>query len=206
MIIHECQQGSPEWFAARLGKATASCFSDATSKGRGSAPSKTRKSYMLQLIAERMTGEPQEGYSNAIMARGSEIEPLAREYYELLNGVSVRQVGFVERDENTGASPDGLIGEDGILEIKSPNSTTHIEYILADKFPATYKPQVQGQLWICERQWADFISYDPRVSKRPYFCKRIYRDENYVSELEANIDMFVVDMKRLMKKLTASPF
>ncbi len=202
MKVYDCQQGSPEWYAARLGKVTASCFGKAIAGGQG----KTRKAYMIQLIAERMTGEPQEGYSNATMARGSEIEPFAREYYELLNDVPVRQVGFVERDEDVGASPDGLVGSGGSAEFKCPNSPTHIETILADRVPASHKPQLQGQLWICEREWVDFVSYDPRVSKKPYFCVRVYRDEPYITELSIKITMFITDMKAILEKLTQSPF
>lgn len=202
MKIHECQQGSPEWYAARSGKATASCFGKAIAGGQG----KTRTAYMIQLIAERMTGEPQEGYSNAVMQRGSEIEPQAREYYELLNDCPIRQVGFLERDEHVGASPDGLVGLDGMVEIKCPNSTTHIETILAGKVPTKYKPQIQGQLWVSGYDWVDFVSYDPRVHQKPYFCERVYRDEDYIKELSIKITMFITDMQTLMERLTASPF
>lgn len=202
MKIHECQQGSPEWFAARLGKVTASCFSDAMAGGQG----KSRKTYMIKLIAERMTGEPQNGYTNAIMDRGSEVEAQAREYYELLNDCPVRQVGFIERDKNIGASPDGLVGEDGMIEIKCPLSHTHIRYIIDARLPTTYKKQVQGQLWVAERKWVDFVSYDPRVYQKPFFCERVYRDEDYIKELQINIYTFVADMQKLMEQLTASPF
>lgn len=202
MIIHECQQGSPEWYAARLGKVTASCFGKAIAKGEG----KTRKSYMIDLIAERMTGEAENGYTNAVMQRGSAVEPLAREYYELLNDCPVQEVGFIERDDDIGASPDGLMGEDGMTEFKCPNSATHIGYILADKFPRIHIPQVQGQLWVAERKWCDFVSFDHRVTQKPYFCKRVYRDEDYIKELQIKIYMFVADMKKLMEQLTASPF
>ncbi len=202
MKIHECQQGSPEWFAVRLGKVTASCFSDAVAGGQG----KVRKTYMIKLIAERMTGESENGYTNATIQRGSEVEPLAREYYELLNDCPVRQVGFIERDEYIGASPDGLVGDDGMLEIKCPFSSTHIRYIIEERLPTAYKKQVQGQLWVAEREWVDFISYDPRVHKKRYFCERVYRDEEYIKELQIKIYMFVADMKAMIEKLTASPF
>lgn len=206
MKIYDFIQGSDEWYAARLGKVTASKFATATASGRGSSPSKTRKDLMIKLIAERMTGMPEESYSNKAMEYGTETEQEAREYYEALNGVSVRQVGFIERDEDTGASPDGLIDDDGMLEIKCPFPTTHIKYILADKMPAEYVKQVQGQLWVAERKWCDFISFDSRVSQRPYFCKRVVRDETCISELEANIYLFIDDMKRLMEKLTKPPY
>ncbi len=206
MKVYDCQQGSPEWYAARLGKVTASCFSDATSSGRGSNPSVTRKNYMLRLVAERMTGLPAESYSNKAMEWGSEAEQDAREYYEALNGCEVRQIGFIERDENVGGSPDGLVGDDGLLEIKCPFPTTHIKYILADKMPAEYVKQVQGNLWVAERKWCDFISYDPRVRQRPYFCKRVYRDEDYIKKLHVGTIMFIDDMKKLLNQLSTSPY
>jgi hypothetical protein len=161
---------------------------------------------MIQLIAERLTTEPQEGFSNAVMQRGSEIEPYAREYYELLNDCPARQVGFVERNEDIGASPDSLVGEDGLLEIKCPLPTTHIRTLIDDNVPAEHKPQIQGQLWVCERQWCDFVSYDPRVRQKPYFCERVYRDEDYIKELHIKIQMFIDEMNALMKTLTEPPF
>ena len=202
MIIHECQQNSPEWYAVRLGKATASCFAKAIAGGQG----KTRKTYMIQLLAERLTQSEQEGFSNAVMVRGQEIEPFAKEYYELLNDVSIQEVGFVERNEDTGASPDGLVGSGGLIEIKCPNSTTHIEIILADKVPTTHKPQIQGQLWVCEREWCDFVSYDPRVRQRPFFCERVYRDDEYIKELHIKIQMFIDEMNQMMQILTKPVF
>ncbi len=201
-IYDEIIQGSPEWYAVRLGKATASCFGKAIAGGQG----KTRKTYMIDLIAERMTKESQNGYSNAIMQRGSEIEPEARLYYGQLNGCEVQQVGFIERDEDIGASPDGLVGKPGMIEIKCPNSATHIQYILDDRVPPVHKPQVQGQLWIAEREWVDFISYDPRVRQRPYFCKRVYRDEDYIEELKMKIEEFLADLMTTLERLTVSPF
>jgi len=200
--IHECQQGSLEWNAIKCGKVSASHFADATAGGKGI----TRNNLMIKLIAERMTGETQESYSNKTMDRGLEMESEAREYYEALNGVSVRQVGFIERSEDVGGSPDGLVGEDGMLEIKCPFPSTHIGYILAGKMPATYVKQVQGNMWVAERKWCDFISYDPRVHQRPYFCRRVYRDEGCIKELNIGITMFITDMQEMMDKLTKSPF
>lgn len=199
----EIIQGSDEWRTIRGGMATASCFSKALAGGTG----KTRKDYMIKLIAERMTGIPEESYSNAVMQRGNEIEPDAREFYEMLYGVPVVQVGFISRDEDVGASPDGLVGSSGMLEIKSPNSSTHITTLLADKMPTKHKTQVQGNLWVAEREWIDFMSYDPRVFSRPSFIERIYRDDKYIKEMAVGIIMFVTELKELMEKLTNSaPF
>ncbi len=202
MKIYEFQQYSPEWYAVRLGHVTASCFGKAIAGGQG----KTRKAYMIDLVAERMTEESQNGYSNAVMQRGSEVEPQAREYYEQLNGCEVRQIGFVERDEDVGCSPDGLVGDDGMTQFKCPNSSTHIAIIIAGKMPMTHIPQVQGEMWVADRQWNDFVSYDPRVKRRPYFCQRIYRDDAYIQELHIKIVMFIDEMKAIIEKLMASPF
>jgi len=202
MIIHDCIQGPDDWYKLRLGKVTASCFGKAIAAGQG----KTRKTYMIQLIAERLTQEPQDGFSNAVMQRGSEIEPYAREYYKLLNDVSIQEVGFVERNGCIGASPDGLVGSEGLIEIKCPLPTTHILTLIDDKVPTIHKPQIQGQLWVCEREWCDFVSYDPRVSQRPFFCERVYRDDAYIKELHIKIQMFVTEMNEIMEKLTKPAF
>lgn len=207
MIIYDdIIQGSPEWYAVRLGRVTASNFATATSKGKGSSPSKTRKDYMIRLVAERMTGLPSESYSNKAMEWGTETEQAAREYYKALNGVSVRQVGFIARDEDVGCSPDGLVGDDGMTQFKCPYPTTHLKYILAGKMPTDYFKQVQGELWVAEREWSDFVSFDPRVSQRPYFCVRIYRDDDYIKELHTKIIMFVDEMKDMLNQLTKAPF
>lgn len=202
MIIHDCVQGSEEWNALRCGKVTASRFSDAMAGGGGV----TRNKYMIKLIAERMTGQVEDGYTNSIIERGSDIESQAREYYEALSGCQVQQVGFIERDADTGASPDGLVGADGMIEIKCPLPSTHIRYILEERLPTTYRKQVQGQLWVAGRDWVDFVSYDPRVTQRLFFCERVYRDEDFIKELHIKIVMFIAEMKAMMDKLTLSPF
>ncbi len=202
MTIIDCEQGSDDWFQARLGKVTASNFGKAIAGGAG----KTRKQYMIKLIAERMTGQCQDGYSNAVMQNGIETEPRARDYYEMLNGCPVDEVGFCELNENVGASPDGLVGTDGEIEIKCPLASTHIETILADKVPSVYIPQIQGQMWVTGRQWCDFISYVPAMKYKPFWCKRVLRDEDYIMELEKNINKFVDQMLDMEKQLTLSPF
>lgn len=200
MKIIDCIQGSDEWFAARLGKATASCFSEVLNKKTG------RGTYMIKLAAERLTGLPQDSYSNAVMERGKEVEPEARECYEVIYHEKVVQVGFVELNEWIGASPDGLIGDEGLAELKCPNTTTHISYILKDKMPAKYIPQVQGQLWVTGRKWCDFISYDPRLSSRPLWSVRIQRDEEYIRNLEAATNVFVKELKELIAKVEKGVF
>lgn len=201
MIIHEMVQGSDEWFAARLGKVTGSNFSKAIGK-----PGATRTKYMEKLIAEIGSQEKEQGYSNAAMEWGTETEPLAREFYENINDCIVREVGFVEHNEHIGVSPDGLVGEDGLLEIKCPYSSTHVSYIINDRLPPVYKAQVQGQLWVTGRQWCDFVSYDPRYIPRPYWCVRVERDIDYSAMLCIKVGKFITEMKEIIEKINASPF
>lgn len=206
MKIIECEQGTDEWLLARSGKVTASCFKDAIAQNRAkTGPGVSTEKYMNRLLAERMGAEPQETYSNDTMDRGSMVEQEAREEYEEATGYKVTQVGFVERDEDVGCSPDGLVGDDGMIEIKCPNSSTHIGYCRGNRLPTTYVPQVQGQLWVCERKWCDFVSYDPRIKDKPYFRIRVKRDEDYIKELEIKIRMFTMEMKRIFEKLNYSP-
>lgn len=201
-IIYDMEQGTPEWLELRLGKLTASKFSHVVSKGRGSAPSKTRESYMYQLIAEKLTGEPQSSFKSSAMEWGNYCEPAARAAYELANDVDVIECAFIERDENIGVSPDGLVGDDGLLEIKCPNSVTQIKRFLSGEFPTEYKAQVQGQLWVSGRDWCDFVSYDPRIEgEASYFEIRVNRDEEYIQELEKQCELFIQDMVAILKQL-----
>ncbi len=194
MIIHNCEQMSDEWFALRLGKITASHFSDVLNKKTG------RKTYMLKLLAERLSGEAQVSYSNGPMERGVEVEHLAREHYEALWGI-VEQIGFVELSDDVGCSPDGFVGYDGIIEIKCPNSSTHLSYIDKNVFPASYKPQVQGNLWVTGRQWCDFISFDPRIKAKPFWKIRIKRDRLYIDDLSDAVKKFIKEMRELEDKI-----
>jgi hypothetical protein len=167
-------------------------------KGQG----KTRRAYMLQLAAERLTGEKQETYTNGDMERGKELEQEAREYYEELNSCIVQQIGFAKLNDDTGASPDGLIDNDGTIEIKCPKTTTHLDTILSDSIDTRYIPQIQGQLWVLDRKWCDFISYDPRVKDMPIFIKRVYRDETYISNLKSEVEIFAEQLKDMVEQFT----
>ena len=203
MKIIDCVQGSDEWFAARLGKVTGTGFAKVLAKGQG----KTRKSYMIQLAAERLTGLAQESYSNAAMEWGTEHESDARIRYEMVNDVSVLLAGFVELSDEIGTSPDGLVDDEGLLEIKCPNSTTHIETIMSNKVPSQYIPQIQGGMWVAERQWCDFVSFDPRVAAVPCLCLRVARDQKYIDNLENEVNVFVAELKGLTEKITGlSPY
>lgn len=201
-IIDHIEQGTEEWLALRLGKVTASKLSDVIAKGRGNAPSKTRESYMLQLAAEIVTGAPQDTFTNAAMEWGNECEPQARSMYEFDSGNDVDQVAFVIVDDHFGVSPDGMIGNDGLLEIKCPKTTTQLDRYLKGIFPAAYKAQVQGQLLATEREWCDFVSFDPRINtEAQYFSVRAYRDEPYIKTLQSGIESFVSELKELLAKL-----
>ncbi len=208
MIIHTgIEQGTDEWKRLRLGKLTASRFKDVLAKGRGNAPSKTRESYMMQLVSEILTGEPQDSFTNKSMEWGNETEPQACAMYELRNDVQVEHVAFIEPELEAGygVSPDGLIEGDGLLEIKCPNTTTQIQRVLKGEFPKEYLAQVQGQLWVSSREWCDFVSFDPRISTdADYFQVRVYRDEEYIKNLEAECFTFISEMKELLTKLNWS--
>lgn len=191
-IIRDIEQGSEQWHELRLGKVTASRFKDVMAKGKGLI----RKSYMYQLAAEYITGEKEESYSNKYMEWGTENEAAARAMYELETDCTVEQVAFIKRNENVGASPDSLVGTDGLLEIKCPKTTTQIETFLSGKVPSQHKPQIQGQLWVSEREWCDFLSFDPRINaKSGYFCTRVYRNDKYIEELEQTISVFIEELK-----------
>lgn len=195
--IFDCEQGSPEWFACRLGIPTASQFSTVMASGKGGGESVTRKKYMLELIGEVLTGERQESYTNAHMERGKVMEAEARDLYCMVRDVDVRQIGFLRRGE-AGASPDSLIVESGLLEIKTKLPHLHLAALLADKLPAEHKAQVQGQLWIAEREWCDFVSYWPGL---PIFIVREFRDENYIAKLAAAVADFNAEKAELIERI-----
>ena len=194
-VYTDITQGSDEWDAIRLGKVTASRFSDVLNKRTG------RGKYMYKLAAERLTGIKEEGYKNEAMQNGNDTESEARIYYEGLNGVTVEQVGFVERDEFVGVSPDGFVGWEGLVEIKCPLGSTHAQYLKENRLPPNYVPQVQGQLWACEREWCDFLSYYPYMPDRPMFCIQVFRDEKYIKNLESEVDRFVNELQELIERI-----
>lgn len=197
--IFNHEQGSPAWFACRAGIPTASEFATVMAKGRGGGDSVTRRKYMLRLIGERITGAPQDTYTNEHMARGHEMEPKARQLYAFAHDVEPQQVGFMRRG-NAGASPDSLIGGDGLLEIKTKLPHLQIEVLLADELPSEHVAQVQGQLWICARAWCDFVSYWPGL---PLFVKRVERDEAYIARLAESVREFNEELQTLEARIRA---
>ncbi len=202
-IITELEQGSAEWHRLRLGKVTASRMSDVLSKGRGKAPSKTAQTYMMELIAERLTGEAKPFFENDAMRWGTETEPQARSMYEVNNNfVSVDEVAFIEHSEFVGVSPDGLIGEDGMLEIKCPTTITQIKRALTYDYSEDYKAQIQMQLWVAQREWCDFVSFDPRIDCDASFLQqRVYRDEEFIDNMKVVTTSFVERMNEIYNKL-----
>ena len=198
------EQGTEEWFAARLGKVTASRVSDVMSKtktGYGAG----RESYMSQLIAEILTGKKTDGFSNAAMQWGTETEPFARMAYEAHKDILVDEVGFVPHPtiERAGASPDGLVEVDGLIEIKCPNTATHLDTMIAETVPKKYRDQMQFQMACTGRKWCDFVSFDNRLPEDlQIFVKRVDRDDAYILEMESEINKFLAEMQEKIEKLT----
>lgn len=195
--IYTCDQGTPEWLECRRGIPTASEFDTVLAKGKAGGESKTRRTYMLKLAGERLTGEPMYSYSNDHMERGKEMEAEARNLYAMVADVEPVQVGFMRRGD-AGASPDSLVGDSGLLEIKTKLAHLQLEVLLANELPSEHKAQVQGQLWISGREWVDFVSYWPGL---PLFVKRIYRDEPYIARLKVEVDAFNTEMLELIERI-----
>lgn len=209
MKVFNFQQGTPEWFAARLGLSTASNFAAILAAVKGGEAA-DRRNYRARLVVERLTGKPIETYTNAAMATGTEREPFARAAYEHKSGAWVDAVGFIRHDTlEAGASPDGLIDSDGCLEIKCPQLATHLEYLrLPDAAcPSIYRAQVQGQLWLAERQWCDFVSFNPDFPAHlQLVIRRVVRDETYIAGLALAVELFMGEVREeteAMQRLAA---
>lgn len=194
------QQRSDEWFAARMGKVTASRISDVMAKKTTAA----RKNYMADLVVERLTGERVEGYVSAAMAWGTEQEPVARAEYEFTQDVVVEEVGFVPHPsvKNSGASPDGLVGDDGLVEIKCPNTATHLETIINRNIDRKYRLQMMWQMACTCRKWCDFVSFDPRLpAKHQLVIIRVQRDDAEISAIEAAVIEFLQEVASMEERL-----
>jgi len=197
------EQRTEEWFAARLGKVTASRVADVIAKTK-SGYSTSRDNYMAQLVCERLTGQQGESFTNAAMQHGTETEPLARSAYEAYADLMVEEVGFVQHPkiEMAGASPDGLVGLFGMLEIKCPNTATHIDTLLSQSVPTKYITQMQWQMRCCERQWCDYVSFDNRLpAELQLFVKRVEFDALYVATLEEEVNLFLKELDNKVNKL-----
>lgn len=206
MKVIEAAQGSEEWFAARCGRVTASRMKDVLASGRSGAPSATRAAYMGELIAETLTGRPANAFQgNADTERGNELEPMARAEYETRRGVLALTTGLVihPRIERSGASPDGLVGDDGLLELKCPRIHTHIGYLLGKEPPPQYLPQMAWQCACTERSWVDFASYCPEMPEHlQLFVVRYTPTMDYLRELEAAVTAFLAEMDTKLEALS----
>lgn len=197
--ILDMEQGTPEWFKARMGIPTASEFSTVMASGKDGGDSKTRKTYLLKLAGELITGEPMESYSNGHMERGKAMEEEARDFYAFTADSEPRRVGFIKNGFK-GCSPDSLLGNDGMLEIKTALPHVLASLILKDGFPPEHKAQCQGALWVAEREWIDLVVYWPKM---PRFVKRAYRDDAYIATLSKAVDDFNVELAMMVNRLRA---
>lgn len=197
------EQGTPEWFAQRLGKVTASRVADIIAKTKTGVAA-SRGNYLAQLVAERLTGQAADSFKSGAMQHGTETEPMARMAYETETGQMVTEVAMIQHPkiEMAGASPDGLVGEDGLIEIKCPNTSTHIATLMADKAPSGYMAQMQWQMACTGRAWVDFVSFDPRMPEdMQLFIKRVPRDEKLIAEYEAEVIKFLAEVQETVEKL-----
>jgi len=191
------EQGTPEWHQLRLGKVTASRVADILARTK-TGPSASRQNYLIELALQRTTGIIQESYSNAAMEWGTQTEPQARVAYEVTTNNFVDQVAFVDHPSIAwfGCSPDGLVSDRGLVEIKCPNSATHWEYFKAKKAPNKYVIQMQAQMAVTGRDWCDFISFDPRMPDRSQLLiVRVDRDESFIVEMEEQIKQFLSEVE-----------
>lgn len=202
----EIIQRSPEWHAIRCGKVTASRVADVIAKTK-TGWGASRANYMAELVAERLTGVPAAGFSNAAMQWGTDMEPEARDNYAFVSDVDVQEVGFVPHPtiEMAGASPDGLVGDDGLVEIKCPNTATHIDTLISQDVAGKYVTQMQWQMACTGRAWCDFVSFDPRMpANMQLFMRRVPRDDAMIAELEAEVSAFLAELAEKVAKLTAA--
>lgn len=197
-------QGTPEWFEQRRGKVTASRIADLMAKTK-SGYSTSRQNYLMQLLCERLTGKVEEGYKSTAMQRGNDLEAEARNWYQLETGESVEEVSFIDHPKINfaGASPDGLVGAEGLIEIKCPNTATHIETLRKKEPIDRYYKQMQWQMAVTGRKWCDFVSFDNRLPDNlAYFCKRIPRDEAVIQEIEQEVQAFLLELDVTIAELS----
>jgi hypothetical protein len=197
--IFDCDQGSETWLRIRMGIPTASEFATLLSTGRGGGESKTRRTYLYKLAGERITGTPMESYTNKYMERGKALEPEARDYYQFLTNSKLQRVGFI-KNTNKGCSPDSLIGNNGMLEVKTEAPHLLIERLETDKLPDDHYAQLQGNLWVSEREWIDALIYFPGM---PASLKRVFRSDEYIKNLAIAVDKFNDELDSLVERIKA---
>lgn len=192
-----CEQGTPEWYEARLGIPTASEFKTVVGIKKDAREKVTRDLYMRKLAGEILTGEPQDSYSNQYMERGKALEDEARNLYAFMTDAEINRVGFI-RNGDKGASPDSLVGDKGGLEIKVALPHIQIERLLKGELPPEHRAQVQGNIWIAEREWWDFASYCPKL---PLFTIRVYRDDGYIANLAGAVSEFNKELADMVERI-----
>lgn len=203
MIIRDIIQGSEEWKQLKLGKVGASRVADIVARTK-SGYSASRENYLTELLLERITGFPTNRFQSDAMRYGTEMEPLARAAYSFDYDVDVEQIAFATHPaiEMAGASPDGLVGALGLVEIKCPTPTTHLETLLTEAVPDKYMKQMAWQMACCEREWCDFVSYCPAFpSSARMFVKRIVRDDSMIADLEREVRAFLHDLEKKLEEL-----
>lgn len=203
--LHNIEQRSPEWHKCRLGKITASKINDVMSKIK-SGEAAARRDYRVQLAVERLTGEPTESFTNAAMQWGVDQEDSAREVYEFISGNTVEQIGFVDHPSipMSGCSPDGLIGDDGMVEIKCPKTATHVGYLLDGGIPKQHMNQMQWQMECADRQWCHFVSYDPRMpTELQLYMVHVERDEELLANIRQAVIALLGEVETMVQELRA---
>jgi putative phage-type endonuclease len=205
MRIIECEQGTPEWHAARCGRVTSSGIADLMRKVANGKPSKMRQTYLGKLVAERLSGQKAETFQSKAMEWGKETEDEAAQTYAFMHGINdMRKIGFAVHDrfEMWGCSPDRLIGDDGLIEIKCPQSATHIESLLGGPIDPDYVYQMQCQMAVTGRKWCDWISYDPRFPpEMQMHVRRVVRDPVVIVDLERAVTQFLSEVDDTVRRL-----
>ena len=197
--VIDCEQGTPEWFSARMGIPTASEFKTLLGIKKDARDKVTRRNYLLRLAGEILTGEPMESYQNDHMQRGKDMEAEARNLYAFMMDAEPQRVGFIVNGPK-GCSPDSLIGSVGMLEVKTKLPHLTIDCLLKNEFPSEHRAQCQGALWVAEREWIDICVYWPKL---PLFVKRAFRDEAYISELSKAVSEFNAELAEMVAKIKA---
>ena len=198
LVVYECEQSSPEWYAAKIGRVSTSNFSKLLAAGE----QKGRAKLLRELAAEVMTGEPTDGYESKEMGLGKQMEPEVRDWYARTRFADVRQVGFVFNPAvGAGWSPDGLIGEEGALELKWHRRDVMIAMLEKGTFPGEHRAQVHGALWVGRRRWIDYVAYSH--PKLPKYVVRLERDDVYCKEIANEVERFNWELAQLVKKIRA---
>lgn len=194
MIVHNIDQNSPEWQQVRCGKFTASDAQTIGTNGKG------LETLVYKKVAEKLTKKQEQGYYNGNMERGHELEMTARNAYEIETGNSVTEIGFCELDENTGASPDGMVAEDGLVEIKCKTDAVYVKDLYLEEIDPEHFAQMQMQMWVTDRKWCDYVVFNPNFKKEIYI-RRVNRDEFTIGKIKAGVEAGISLMNLIISKI-----